>query len=137
MAGVYTSYPRIVPGDSDPEETLEWLEAFEAICDASGLDRCSHLLQSLTAHARRAGVKTNLLLNTPYRNTIDIADQPIYPGDPELEKKLGGIIRWNALAMVVRANKESSELGVHLSSYASAADLFEVGFNHYFRGDES
>lgn len=135
MAGAYTGYSSIVPGDTDPQETLEWLESFDIVLEANGAERCRNLLQALATHARRVGLRTSLLLNTPYRNTIDVADQPAYPGNRELEKKIGGIIRWNALAMVIRANRESSELGGHLSSYASAADLFEVGFNHFFRGD--
>ena len=120
--------------DSDPNETQEWLESLDEILRSDGPERCMYLLQKLYAHARGRGLQLNTLV-TPYGNTIPAADQPEYPGDLELEKRLTAIIRWNALVMVTRANSESSELGGHLSSYASGADLFEVGFNHFFHGD--
>ena len=125
-----------VLGDTDIPETLEWLEALEAVLEHSGATRCEELLQSLWDRARLRGVPCGALLNTPYCNTIPSIDQPVYPGDLDMERRITGLVRWNALAMVVRANMESSELGGHLSSYASAADLFEVGFNHFFRGNE-
>jgi pyruvate dehydrogenase E1 component len=121
--------------DSDPSETREWLEALDAVANFGGPDRCRQLMATLCARARQLGVKPETLLNTPYRNTIARADQPAYPGDLGLERRITAIVRWNALAMVVRANRDNSALGGHLSSYASAADLFEVGFNHFFRGD--
>jgi pyruvate dehydrogenase E1 component len=121
--------------DVDPTETQEWLEAFDSVLQFRGLARCDQLMQELLAHARSCGVEISKLLNTPYGNTIPPASQPGYPGDLKLERKITAIVRWNALAMVVRANKESSELGGHLASYASVADLFEVGFNHFFHGD--
>ena len=121
--------------DSDPAETQEWMESLDAVLDASGPHRCQDLLQKLNNHARSLGVNVSGLLNTPYCNTIPCSAEPPYPGDLELERRITAIIRWNALAMVVRANRQSSELGGHLSSYASAADLFEAGFNHFFRGD--
>ncbi|MGD0437798.1 MAG: alpha-ketoglutarate dehydrogenase [Bryobacteraceae bacterium] len=121
----------------DPAETQEWLEAFDSVLQYRGLGRCDQIMQDLFAHARSRGVEINKLLNTPYGNTIPPASQPNYPGDLGLERKITAIVRWNALAMVVRANKESSELGGHLASYASVADLFEVGLNHFFHGDAS
>jgi pyruvate dehydrogenase E1 component len=123
--------------DLDPTETQEWLEAFDSVLRFRGLARCDQIMQDLFAHARSRGVEINKLLNTPYGNTIAPSSQPDYPGDLGLERKITAIVRWNALAMVVRANKESSELGGHLASYASVADLFEVGLNHFFRGDSS
>jgi hypothetical protein len=120
--------------DADPAETKEWLEALDGVLRCSGPQRGHHLLNELLSHARACGLQLSGLLNTPYCNTIPRSEQPEYPGDLELERQLTGILRWNALAMVMRANKESSELGGHLASYASAADLFEVGFNHFFRG---
>jgi pyruvate dehydrogenase E1 component len=121
--------------DVDPVETREWIDSLEGVFRTSGLERGHHLLSELLCHARARGLQLSGLLNTPYCNTIPAAEQPRYPGDLEIERQLTGILRWNALAMVMRANKESSELGGHLASYASAADLFEVGFNHFFRGD--
>ncbi|HYL35423.1 MAG TPA: alpha-ketoglutarate dehydrogenase [Bryobacteraceae bacterium] len=128
--------------DSDPAETHEWLESLDSVLRTGGLRRCQELMHQLLAHARLRGVEVSTLLgspysnmNTPYCNTVAPSDQPAYPGDLEIERRITAIVRWNALAMVVRANKESSELGGHLASYASAADLFEVGFNHFFHGD--
>jgi pyruvate dehydrogenase E1 component len=123
--------------DSDPEETSEWLEAFDDVLLLAGPQRARELLTKLTERARHTGVVLETLLNTPYCNTIDPELQPVYPGDLELEGRLTGLIRWNALAMVMRSNRESSELGGHLASYASSADLFEVGFNHFFHGNRS
>jgi pyruvate dehydrogenase E1 component len=120
----------------DALETQEWLEAFDDILHARGLTRGTELMGCLLEHARQSGVRVSEVLNTPYRNTIACSEQPVYPGDLALERRLTAILRWNALAMVVRANRLSGELGGHLASYASAADLFEVGFNHFFRGDD-
>jgi pyruvate dehydrogenase E1 component len=121
--------------DTDTGETLEWLEAFDQVLRLAGQDRCERLLHTLYGRARSLGLNCRSLFNTPYVNTIASSDQPEYPGDAEIERKLTAIVRWNALAMVVGANRENNGLGGHLSSYASAADLFEVGFNHFFRGD--
>jgi pyruvate dehydrogenase E1 component len=125
----------LVP-DSDPVETQEWLESLDAVLQFSGPERCSQLLSILQEHARRRRLKVPLSLNTPYCNTIARADEPVFPGDLELERRITALVRWNALAMVLRANKHSTELGGHLSSYASGADLFEVGFNHFFHGND-
>jgi hypothetical protein len=122
--------------DSDQVETQEWLESLDALLRFGGPLRCKEVLHRLNERARSLDLlEVSTLLNTPYRNTIACSDEPLYPGDLELERRIIAIVRWNALAMVVRANQQSSELGGHLSSYASAADLFEVGFNHFFRGD--
>ena len=121
--------------DADPQETREWLEAIDAVLDGAGSERCEGLLLRILHHARQRGVGLKGILNTPYCNTIAASQDPPYPGDLEVEERLTSIIRWNAVAMVVRANRESGDLGGHLASYASAADLFEVGFNHFFRGD--
>ena len=119
--------------DSDPEETAEWLEAFDAVVQHVGRDRAHFLFERLAAHALAQGVESSRARVTPYVNTIAFDQQPRYPGDLELEERLAAALRWNALAMVVRANKAYGELGGHIASYASAADLFEVGFNHFFR----
>ena len=119
--------------DSDPEETAEWLEAFDAVVQHVGRERAHFLFDRLAAHALAQGVESSRARVTPYVNTIGFDQQPRYPGDLELEERLAAALRWNALAMVVRANKAYGELGGHIASYASAADLFEVGFNHFFR----
>jgi len=122
--------------DSDPQETWEWLQAFDDIRHCDGPKRCVDLMRRLLEHARSRGVTVNPILNTPYCNTITRDNQPSYPGDLVLEARITAMVRWNALAMVVRANQQGSELGGHLSSYASGADLFEVGFNHFFHGND-
>ncbi|MET0680873.1 MAG: pyruvate dehydrogenase (acetyl-transferring), homodimeric type, partial [Burkholderiales bacterium] len=124
---------RVTPPDLDPVETREWLEAFDALVAAEGPDRATFLLKRLLDRARAQRVKLPPVFNTAYKNTVALEDQPQFPGNLEVEQRLASIIRWNALAMVVRANREHAELGGHIASYASAADLFEVGFNHFFR----
>ncbi|MGR3366498.1 MAG: alpha-ketoglutarate dehydrogenase [Sagittula sp.] len=120
--------------DADPEETQEWLDAYRAVSQVGGGARASFLLGKLEEAARRDGVFAGGgLPYSSYRNTIPLAKQGAYPGDLEIEEKLTAIMRWNALAMVVRANKAYGELGGHIASYASAAEIFETGFNHFFR----
>ncbi|MBK9132883.1 MAG: pyruvate dehydrogenase (acetyl-transferring), homodimeric type [Betaproteobacteria bacterium] len=124
-----------MPPDTDAQETAEWLQGFETLVRAEGRERGTYILRRLLDEARRLRVPLPPVLNTPYVNTIALDGQPPYPGQLELEARIAGIVRWNALAMVVRANRESAELGGHIATYASIADLFEVGFNHFFRGD--
>jgi len=131
---VSSAFWRVNPPDADPVETREWLEAFDALVAAEGRERATFLLRKLLDHARARRVPLPPVLNTPYKNSIELAHQPQFPGNLELEQRLSSIVRWNALAMVVRANRAFPELGGHIASYASAADLFEVGFNHFFRG---
>ena len=119
--------------DLDPLETREWIEALDALIAAEGPERATFLLRRLLQHARARRVPLPQVLATPYVNTIGLAEQPPYQGNLEIESRISALVRWNALAMVVRANRESAELGGHIASYASAADLFEVGFNHFFR----
>jgi len=123
--------------DSDPLETREWIEALDALIAAEGSERATFLLRRLLQHARTRRVPLPQVLATPYINTIPLAEQPPYPGNLEIESRLSALVRWNALAMVVRANRESGELGGHIASYASAADLFEVGFNHFFKAGQA
>jgi len=120
--------------DVDPLETREWIEALDALIKEEGAERATFLLRRLLQHARARRVPLPQVLATPYVNTIGLAEQPPYQGNLEIEARISALVRWNALAMVVRANRSSSELGGHIASYASAADLFEVGFNHFFRG---
>src|SRR3954468_4572892 len=137
LADIVTSaFWRVNPPDADPQETREWLEAFDALVESEGRERATYLLRKLLDHARARRVPLPPVLHTPYKNSVALADQPQFPGNLELEARISAIVRWNALAMVVRANRTSPELGGHIASYASAADLFEVGFNHFFRGGE-
>jgi pyruvate dehydrogenase E1 component len=122
--------------DTDPLETREWVEALDALIEAEGAERATFLLRHLLQHARARRVPLPQVLATPYVNTIGLAEQPPYQGNLEIEARISALVRWNALAMVVRANRASGELGGHIASYASAADLFEVGFNHFFHGGE-
>ena len=124
---------RVFEKDADPIETGEWLEAFDAIVEAEGRERATFLLRKLLERARARRVPLPPVLNTPYANTVSLAEQPQYPGNLDIEQRISAIVRWNALAMVVRANRDYPELGGHLATYASIADLFEVGFNHFFR----
>ncbi len=119
--------------DPDPQETREWLDAMRGVLAVEGLDRARLLIERLVEEANRNGAQVSLGLTTPYVNTIPADRQPPMPGDRELEARLRHYVRWNALATVVRANKVSSELGGHVASFASAATLYDVGFNHFFR----
>jgi pyruvate dehydrogenase E1 component len=130
----------LLPGDAadlDPAETAEWRDALDALTAAHGPARARFILDALLAHARRNGVNWLPSMVTPYVNSIPLEAQPPFPGDLAMEQRLAALMRWNALAMVMRANRAesggSAELGGHIASYASAADLFEVGFNHFFR----
>ncbi|MSQ55672.1 MAG: alpha-ketoglutarate dehydrogenase [Betaproteobacteria bacterium] len=129
----FDAFWRVNPPDLDPLETREWLDAFDTLVAAEGRERATFLLRKLLEHARARKVKLPPVFNTPYCNTIPLAEQPQFPGNLELEQRISAIVRWNALAMVVRANRAHPELGGHIASYASAADLFEVGFNHFFK----
>ncbi|MGZ6194438.1 MAG: pyruvate dehydrogenase (acetyl-transferring), homodimeric type [Candidatus Binataceae bacterium] len=119
--------------DIDPEETREWLDSLEAVIDAEGVDRAHFLLEQLITTARLRGTYLPYNANTPYLNTIPADRQPHYPGDREIERRISSIIRWNALAMVVRANQHSSERGGHIASFQSAATLYDIGFGHFWR----
>jgi pyruvate dehydrogenase E1 component len=120
--------------DLDPQETAEWLEALEQIVDESGPGRAAYLLETLLSHAAAAGVSVASKINTPYLNTIPTHEEAPYPGDRALERRIKSIIRWNAAAMVVRANKYDPNIGGHVSTFASLATISEVAFNHFFRG---
>jgi pyruvate dehydrogenase E1 component len=115
-------------------ETREWLESLDYVFQTGGPARVGRLLQELGIYARRNGVKLPFTANTPYINTIPPEDQPPFPGSREIERRIKSLVRWNALAMVVKANKLVEGIGGHISTYASAATLYEVGFNHFFKG---
>ena len=131
-----SAFWRVLPQDMDPVETQEWVDAFNQLVSIEGQERATFLLMKLLEQARRLRVPMPPVLNTPYANTISLADQPPFPGNLDTEAKLSGIIRWNALAMVVRANRVNSDLGGHIATYTSSADLFEVGFNHFFKAGQ-
>jgi pyruvate dehydrogenase E1 component len=126
------SYPQFVV-DMDEEETREWVEALDASMHRHGADRGQFLLKILETHLRDQGALSATRQYSAYRNTIRPEQQGIYPGDIAIEERITSYLRWNALAMVVRANRAYGELGGHIASYASAAEIFETGFNHFFR----
>lgn len=119
---------------ADALETLDWLDSFNDLLARSGPARAQQVLRELQVHAQQNGVPMPFSANTPYLNTIAADQQQAYPGNREIERRIKSIIRWNAMAMVVRANREEDGIGGHISTYASAATLYEVGFNHFFRG---
>ncbi len=119
--------------DTDPKETTGWLESFDAVIRESGPARARQLLARLIDYGYRHGVTAPFSANTPYVNTIPASAQPVYPGDRQIERRIKNMIRWNAAAMVVQANKHSGGIGGHISTYASLATLLEVGFHHFFR----
>ena len=114
-------------------ELREWMESFDSVVEDGGREVAGEILSQLRARAQVTGVDIPFTANTPYVNTIPVSQEAPFPGDQELERRIKSIIRWNALAMVVRANREEHGIGGHISTYASAATLFEVGFNHFFR----
>ena len=120
-------------GDLDPVETREWLESIDSVLQAEGPERAHFLIDRMVEHARRSGAYLPYSPNTAYVNTIAVGKQPLYPGNRELERRIEAWIRWNAMAMVVAANRKSTEYGGHIASYASSATLYEVGFNHFWR----
>jgi pyruvate dehydrogenase E1 component len=113
-------------------ENREWRESLEYVHRHQGPQRVVELLRRLQTHAQEKGVRFPYTANTPYINTIPVERQPVFPGRRDIERRIKSIIRWNAMAMVVRANKQSDGIGGHISTYASAATLLEVGFNHFF-----
>src|SRR6187455_1936006 len=115
-------------------ETREWLESLDYVIQSGGPVRVSKLLRELSDYARSKGVKQPFTANTPYVNTIQPSEQPPFPGSREIERRIKSLVRWNALAMVVKANKLEEGIGGHISTFASAATLYEVGFNHFFKG---
>jgi pyruvate dehydrogenase E1 component len=122
--------------DSDPDETDEWLESLDTLVATEGVSRARFVIGKLVERARKLNVGVPPLVSTPYINTIPPEEEPWFPGDEEMERRIRRIVRWNAAVMVTRANKRSDGIGGHLSTYASSASLYEVGFNHFFRGKD-
>ena len=119
--------------DSDSTETQEWLDALASAIANEGPERAHHLIERLIDQARRSGVNLPYSATTAYVNTIPTSQERAMPGEPGLEHRIRSLVRWNALAMVVQANRESAGLGGHIASFASAATLYDVGMNHFFR----
>ncbi len=133
MADEYTKRP----ADQIEDENREWLESLDYVLESQGPARVCELLRLLQYRAQEEGVHIHFTANTPYINTIARHDQPRFPGQRAIERRIKSIIRWNAMAMVVRANRDASGIGGHISTFASAATLYEVAFNHFFRGPDS
>ncbi len=123
--------------DIDPDETAEWLQSLDTITAAQGKTRARYILGRMNERARALQLGHSEAVSTDYVNTIPTERQPFFPGDEHIERRIRAFIRWNAAAMVVRANKKAEGIGGHLSSYASSASLYEVGFNHFFRGKDN
>ncbi len=122
------------PEDLNPVETQEWMEALDQVIEEGGPERARYLLERLAVSAATRGVPAALGVTTPYLNTIAVEEEVPYPGDRDLERRIKSLVRWNAVAMVVRANKYDDGIGGHISTFASSATLYEVGMNHFFRG---
>ena len=127
--------PNYVP-DIDAEETSEWLESIDDLIQTGGPKRARYILMAMEEHARRKGVETPPNLTTPYVNTIPVEEEPLYPGDETLERQFRRWVRWNAAVMVTRQQRPGLAVGGHISSFAALATLYEVGFNHFFRGKD-
>ncbi len=137
LSNLAAAFWRVMPADPDPVETREWLDAFNSLIASGGRERATYLLRRLLDEARAQRVPMPPVLNTPYCNSIALAEQAQFPGNLDVETRISALVRWNALAMVVRANRGHAELGGHIATYASIADLFEVGFNHFFRAGQN
>ncbi|MEY2700400.1 MAG: pyruvate dehydrogenase complex, component, pyruvate dehydrogenase, partial [Pseudomonadota bacterium] len=122
--------------DIDPQETREWLDALDAVIAEEGLPRAHYLLERLVDQSRRAGANLPFTASTAYINTIPPEREAQFLGDAQIEQRLRSYIRWNAMAMVVRANRASTEYGGHIASFASSATLYETGFNHFFHAPD-
>lgn len=122
--------------DLDPSETKEWLDALDSIRQAQGDERASYILDALYSHATEIRIQLPQSVTTPYRNTIPVEQEKVMPGDLFMERRIRSLVRWNALAMVMRANTQSEGIGGHIASFSSAATLYDVGFNYFFRGSK-
>ena len=132
MHEIFDQFKQQLP-DIDPAETQEWLDSLDGVVGAAGPERARFIMYKLLKRARQLQVGLPPLTQTRYVNTISTEQEPDFPGDEKVEHRIRQMIRWNALAMVLRANTRFDGIGGHLSTYASAASLYEVGFNHFFR----
>ena len=132
---IFDGYVHQLP-DTDPLETQEWLESFDAVVQTHGKTRARFLLSRILDHARASQVSFPATVSTPYINTIPVDQEPWFPGDEHIERRIRRFVRWNAAIMVVKANKRADGIGGHLSTFASSAALYEIGFNHFFRGSD-
>ncbi|MDQ3416842.1 MAG: pyruvate dehydrogenase (acetyl-transferring), homodimeric type, partial [Actinomycetota bacterium] len=132
---IHEGLPTQLP-DIDPEETQEWVDSLDALLDQRGRDRARYVMLRLLERAREQRVGVPALRSTDYINTIPPEREPWFPGDEHIERRIRAFIRWNAAAMVSSANRKGLEVGGHIASYQSAASLYEVGFNHFFRGHD-
>src|SRR6188472_3599514 len=134
--------PMIIDGfvhqlpDTDPDETQEWLESLDAVVDIGGKTRARFLMSKLLERARELQVGTPASVSTPYVNSIPPEQEPFFPGDEDIERRIRAFIRWNAAVMVSDANRKGLEVGGHIATYQSSASLYEVGFNHFFQGKD-
>ena len=122
--------------ETDVLETQEWVEALESVIRHNGSERAAFILSELAKTATKIGVHLPSAITSPYINTIPVKDEAHLPGDQHLERRIRALIRWNAIVMVCRANDNNEGLGGHISSFSSSATLYEVGFNHFFKGDQ-
>src|SRR5262245_16243943 len=123
--------------DADALETQEWLDSLDAVLYLSGKDRAQHLLSALGQKAEQTGVPVPWGANTPYVNTIPAEQQPHFPGNRDIERQIKSLVRWNAMAMVIQGNEVDKTLGGHIGTFASSATLYEIGFNHFFKGPDT
>ncbi|MBW3641459.1 MAG: pyruvate dehydrogenase (acetyl-transferring), homodimeric type, partial [Actinobacteria bacterium] len=132
---IFDGFVQQVP-DIDPAETAEWLDSLDAVVDARGKNRARFLVAKLLERARALQIGFPATVSTPYVNTIPPEEQAWFPGDEHIERRIRAFIRWNAAVMVLRANRKAEGIGGHLATFASSAALYEVGFNHFFRGKD-
>ena len=123
--------------DTDPGETQEWLDSLDSVVDGHGVERARYLLSRLLERAQQTDVNFPATVSTPYVNSITADNEPWFPGDEHLERRIRAYIRWNAAVMVTRANHSAEGIGGHLSTFASSASLYEIGFNHFFHGKDN
>src|SRR4029450_12358664 len=136
--------PQVIPEgmlaqlpDADEQETREWLQSLASVAEHEGAERARDLLLRLLEHAERLGVPAPSVTQTDYVNTIPTSAEPEFPGDLELERRILAAVRWNAAVIVTRANRPEVGVGGHMATFASAGELYEVGFNHFFRGKDA
>ncbi len=123
--------------DIDVLETQEWLDSIESLVENEGLERAQFIIEKALQYAKEKHVQVNSLGNTPYINTIPVDDEPEYPGNLALEKRINSIVRWNAIMIILRASAKHLELGGHITTFQGDADMYEVGFNHFFHGKDA